>query len=119
MKNLGGFKIHCTIRSSHYAKALCNLGAGVNLIPRSVFRKFELGEQNSIVVSLQFANRSIKHHPLGIIENVLVKVEKFIFLVDFIVLNIEDDKKLPLILERHFVCHVENFSRCLTRKIHN
>ena len=52
--------------------------------------------------SLQLADRSIKH-PRGILENVLVKVDKFIILVDFIVLDMEDDKDVPLILGRPFL----------------
>ncbi|XP_031253889.1 uncharacterized protein LOC116111867 [Pistacia vera] len=54
------------------------------------------------MVSLQLTDRSIKH-PRGIIEDVLVKVDKFIFPMDFIVLDMEEDKEIPLILGRSFL----------------
>lgn len=53
-------------------------------------------------VSLQLADRSIKH-PGGVVEDVLIKVDKFIFLVDFIVLDMEEDQEIPLILGRPFL----------------
>ncbi|KAL0367437.1 UNVERIFIED_CONTAM: hypothetical protein Sradi_3633800 [Sesamum radiatum] len=54
------------------------------------------------IITLQLADRSIKY-PRGIVEDVLVKVGKFIILVDFIVLDIEEDKNMPLILGRPFL----------------
>ena len=54
------------------------------------------------MVFLQLADKSIKH-PMGVLENVLVKVDKFIFLVDFIVLDMEEDREVPLILGRPFL----------------
>ena len=54
------------------------------------------------MVSLQLADRSIKH-PRGIIKDVLVKVDKLIFPADFIVLDMEEDREVPLILGRPFL----------------
>ena len=71
---------------------LCDLGASINLIPLTIFKKLGLIKAKLTIVMLQLVDRSLKH-PRGIIEDVLVKVDKFIFLVDFIVLDIEDDKK--------------------------
>ena len=73
-------------------KALCDLGASINLMPLSVFRKLRIGDVKPTMVSLQLAERSIKH-PKGVLENVLVKVDKFIFPVDFIVLDMEEDRE--------------------------
>ncbi|XP_073121149.1 uncharacterized protein [Henckelia pumila] len=84
------------------ALALCDLGASINLMPYSVFRKLSLGEPKSTRMSLQLADRYIKY-PRGIIEDVLVKVDKFIFPVDFVVLDMEEDLDMPLILGRHFL----------------
>ncbi|XP_022891857.1 uncharacterized protein LOC111406708 [Olea europaea var. sylvestris] len=53
-------------------------------------------------VTLQLADRSLTH-PRGVIEDVLVKVEKFIFLADFMILDMEEDKDVPLILGRLFL----------------
>ena len=53
-------------------------------------------------MTLQLANRSFAH-PRGIIEDVLVKFDKFIFLADFIILDMEEDKEIPIILRRLFL----------------
>nr|XP_023872628.1 uncharacterized protein LOC111985214 [Quercus suber] len=64
--------------------------------------KLGLGEVKPTTISLQLANRSIKY-PRGVIEDVLVKVDKFIFLADFIVLDMDEDEEIPLILGRPFL----------------
>ncbi|XP_073120288.1 uncharacterized protein [Henckelia pumila] len=85
-----------------HAMALSDLGASINLMPFSVFRKLGMGEPKPTRVSLQLADRSIKY-PRGIIEDVLVKVDKFIFPVDFVVLDMEEDLDMSLILGRPFL----------------
>ncbi|XP_056169350.1 uncharacterized protein LOC130138655 [Syzygium oleosum] len=102
LKDPGSFTIPCTIGDSYFEKALCDLGASINLMPFSVFRKLGLGEVKATTVSLQLADRSIKY-PRGIVEDVLVKVDKFIFPADFIVLDMEEDFEVPLILGRPFL----------------
>ena len=82
-------------------KAICDLG-DINLMPLTIFRKLGLQEAKPTIVTLQLAYRSLMH-PRGIIEDVLVKVEKFILLVDIIVLDMEEDKKIPIILGRPFL----------------
>ncbi|XP_073279490.1 uncharacterized protein [Primulina huaijiensis] len=82
--------------------ALCDLGASINLMPFSVFRKLGLGEPKPTRMSLQPADRSVKY-PRGVIEDVLVKVDKFIFHADFVVLDMEEDMEMPLILGRPFL----------------
>ena len=71
-------------------------------MPLSIFRRLGLGEARQTTITLKLANRSLKH-PRWVIKDVLVKVEKFILLVDFIVLDIEEDKKIPIILGRPFL----------------
>ena len=66
--------------------ALCDLEASINLMPLSVFRRLQLGEEKPTTVTLHLANRSLAH-PRGVIEDVLVKVDNFIFPVYFIVLD--------------------------------
>ncbi|XP_010253001.1 PREDICTED: uncharacterized protein LOC104594413 [Nelumbo nucifera] len=102
LKDPGNFTIPCTIGSLKINKALCDLGASINLMPYSVFKKLGLGEPQPTRVALQLADRSIKH-PRGIIEDVLVKVDKFIFPADFIVLDIQEDVDVPLILGQPFL----------------
>ena len=86
LKDLGSFTIPCTIGKSYFDRALCDLGASINLMPLSIFRKLGLGEVRLTTISLQLADRSIKY-PRGVIEDVLIKVDKFIFLANFIVLD--------------------------------
>ena len=102
MKDPGSFTILCKIGNSIFERALCDLGASINLMPLSIFRRLGLGETIPTKVTLQLADRSLKH-PQGVIEDVLVKVEKFIFPADFIVLDMEEDKEIPIILGKPFL----------------
>ena len=78
------------------------MGASINLMPLSIFKQLGVGECRQTTVTLQLADRS-HAYPEGKIENVLVKVDKFIFPVDFIVLDFEGDKEVPIILGRPFL----------------
>ena len=102
LKDLGSFTILCTIGNTIFERDLCDLGASINLMPLSIFRCLGLGEARSTTVTLQLVDRSLKH-PRGVIEDVLVKVDKFNFPVDFIVLDMEEDKEIPIILGRPFL----------------
>ncbi|XP_062074960.1 uncharacterized protein LOC133778968 [Humulus lupulus] len=102
IKDPGSFTIPCTIGNVFFEKELCDLGASVNLMPLSIYRKLKLGEAHLTTVSLQMADRSVKH-PRGIIEDVLVKVDKFIFPADLIILDMEEDENIMIILGRPFL----------------
>ena len=102
LKDLGSFTIPCKIGNSIFERALCDLGANINLMPLSIFRQMGLGEARPTTVTLQLEDRSLKH-PRGVIEDVLVKVDKFNFSTDFIVLDMEKDKEIPIILGRPFL----------------
>ncbi|KAL5555585.1 hypothetical protein UlMin_037821 [Ulmus minor] len=102
LKDPGSFTIPCSIGNQYFGKALCDLGASINLMPMSIFKKLGIGEARPTTVSLQLADRSIAH-PEGKIEDVLVKVDKFIFPVDFIVLDYDADLEVPIILGRPFL----------------
>ena len=91
LKDLGSFTIPCIIGKHTFSKALCDLGASINLMPFLVAKKLNLGEITPTALSLQMVDRSLTFLK-GIIEDVLVKVDKFIFLVDFLVLEMEEDK---------------------------
>ncbi|XP_070045483.1 uncharacterized protein [Nicotiana tomentosiformis] len=102
--DLGSFTIPCSLGSTKFEKSLCDSGASINLMPLSIFRKFvgEIGEIKSIPVSSQLADQTTII-PEGIVEDVLVKVDKFVFPVDFIVVNMEENREIPLILGRPFL----------------
>ncbi|XP_075483716.1 uncharacterized protein LOC142523870 [Primulina tabacum] len=102
LKDPRSFSIPCMIGDVVFQKALCDLGASINLMRLSVFRKLGLGEHKPTRMSLQLADRSVKY-PRGVIEDVQVKVGKFIFPADFVVLDMEEDMEMPLILGRPFL----------------
>ena len=102
MKDPGSFTIPCTIGEFEFQKALCDSGASINLMAYSVAKKLSLGEITPTIVTLQMADRTLAK-PEGIIEDVLVKVGKFIFPVDFIILDMEENSQVPLLLGRPFL----------------
>ncbi|KAJ0493114.1 putative aspartic peptidase domain superfamily [Helianthus annuus] len=102
MMDGGSFTIPCLFGGSSVSHVLADLGASVNLMPYSIFSKLDLGEPIPTRMSIQLADRSVKY-PRGIVENVLVKVDQFVFPVDFIVLLMEVDDRVPLILGRPFL----------------
>ena len=71
-------------------------------MPLSMFKRLGLGEVKPSTICLQLADRSITY-PWGVIEDVLVKVGKFIFPADFVVMNMKEDLEVPLILGRPFL----------------
>ena len=70
-------------------------------MPLSVAKRLSLGELTPTAMTLQIADRTLAH-PASILEDVLIKVEKFVFPVDFVVINIKEDKQVPLLLGRPF-----------------
>nr|XP_027067480.1 uncharacterized protein LOC113693099 [Coffea arabica] len=102
LKDPGSFSIPCTIGNVDFSKALCDFGASVSLIPLTVARQLGLHELKRTNITLQLADRSIRY-PLGVLENVLIKVQKFIIPVDFVVLDMEEDISMPIILGRPFL----------------
>ncbi|XP_049391583.1 uncharacterized protein LOC125856021 [Solanum stenotomum] len=98
----GAFTILCTIGVLQFAKALCNLGASINLMPYEIYIQLGLGEPKATTMRLLMADRSIKHH-VGILYDILVKVNRFIFSADFVILDCEIDAEIPIILVRPFL----------------
>ncbi|KAI3732622.1 hypothetical protein L1987_63829 [Smallanthus sonchifolius] len=98
----GIFTIPCLFGSDTQCKALADLGASINLMPFSLYEKLDLRELSPTRMTLSLADRSVKY-PRGIIENLLVKVDKFVFPVDFVILDMEADEGVPIILGRPFL----------------
>ncbi|XP_070015654.1 uncharacterized protein [Nicotiana sylvestris] len=109
----GAFMIPCTIGSVKFAKDLCDLGESVILMPYSVFKTLGIGKPRPTSMRLQMADRTMKR-TLGVIEDVLVCVDKFILPVDFVILDCEVDCEVSIILGRPFLstgkalCDVES-----------
>ncbi|XP_070015213.1 uncharacterized protein [Nicotiana sylvestris] len=96
------FTILCTIGSADFAKALCDLGASINLMSYSMFKTLGIGQLRATSMRLQMADRTMKR-PLSIIDDVLVRVDKFILPADFVILDCEVDYEVPIILGRPFL----------------
>ena len=106
LKDPGSFTIPCTIGDHYFERTLMDLGASINLMPYSLYLKLKLGDLQPTSITLQFADRSVKR-PKGIVEDVLVKVDKFILPADFVILETEPDsyssEDVPIILGRAFM----------------
>lgn len=100
--DLGSFTLPCSIGSLSVKNALADLGASINLMPYSMFLKLGYSGLNKTRMNIQLADRSVKY-PLGICENVLVKIGNFKFLVDFVILEMEEDNLVPIIVGRPFL----------------
>ena len=102
MKDPGSFTIPCSIGKYEFKKALCDSGVSINLMPLSVVQRLSLGELTPTTITLQMADRSMAQ-PEGILEDVLVKVGKFVFPMDFVIMQMEEDTQVPLLLGRPFL----------------
>ncbi|XP_049373329.1 uncharacterized protein LOC125838305 [Solanum verrucosum] len=98
----GAFTIACTIGMLQFAKALCDLGASINLMPYAIYKQLGLGEPKATTIRLFMDDRSIKHH-VGILHDIMVKVDRFIFPTNFVILDCEIDTEIPIILGRTFL----------------
>ncbi|GKA23793.1 DNA-directed DNA polymerase [Tanacetum coccineum] len=101
-KDLGSFPIHCDIGQLHINNALADLGASISLMPYTMYAKLGLGEPKATRMSLELTDRSIQY-PRGIVENVLIKVDKFVLPIDFVILYMPEDSRVPIILGRPFL----------------
>lgn len=101
-KGLGSFIITCTIGNTVIKKALCDLGARINLMSLPIAKLIGLHEISPTTMSLAMADRSIDY-PNGIIKGVLIKVDKLVFPMNFIMLDMEKDSITPIILRRPFL----------------
>ncbi|GJX33526.1 reverse transcriptase domain-containing protein [Tanacetum coccineum] len=98
----GRFLIPCNFSKFDNCLALADLGASINLMPLSIWKKLGLPGLNDTKMVLELADRTISK-PTGVAENVFVKVGKFYFPADFVVLDFIADPRVPLILERPFL----------------
>ncbi|GJR79495.1 reverse transcriptase domain-containing protein [Tanacetum coccineum] len=96
------FLIPCDFQGMVECSALADLGASINLMPLSVWKKLSLPELTSTRMTLELADRSITR-PKGVAEDVFVKVGKFHYPADFVVVDYDADPRVPLILGRPFL----------------
>nr|GEY14818.1 DNA-directed DNA polymerase [Tanacetum cinerariifolium] len=96
------FLIPCDFPRMDVCHALADLDASINLMPLSIWKKLSLPELTPTRMTLELADRSITR-PKGVAEDVFVKVGKFHFPADFVVVDFEADPRIPLILGRSFL----------------
>ncbi|GJY37577.1 reverse transcriptase domain-containing protein, partial [Tanacetum coccineum] len=96
------FLIPCNFPGMDVCHALDDLGASINLMPLSIWKKLSLPELTPTRITLELADRSIIY-PKGLAKDVFVKVGKFYFPTDFVVVDFKADPRVPLILGRSFL----------------
>ncbi|XP_042460296.1 uncharacterized protein LOC122043781 [Zingiber officinale] len=102
LQDPGSFSIPCKIDSELIQKAFCDLGASISLLPYSLCKKLGLQNIKLTTMALQLADHSCRY-PMEIVEDMLVEVDGCIVPTDFIVLDMEEDPKIPIILGKPFL----------------
>ncbi|GKA19604.1 DNA-directed DNA polymerase [Tanacetum coccineum] len=119
-KDPGSFTIPCDIGQLHINNALADLGASISLMPYTMYEKLGLGEPKATRMSLELVDRSIQY-PRGIIENVLIKIDKFVLPIDFVILDMPEDSRVPIILGIPFLATspalIDVFNKNITLKV--
>ncbi|GKC09228.1 putative reverse transcriptase domain-containing protein [Tanacetum coccineum] len=119
-KDLGSFTLPCFINNVCFDNALVDLGASVSVMPLSTYLNLGLGELAHTKLTVELADRTMKY-PKGIAENVLVGIGKKIFPIDFIILDMPEDIKVSLILERPFLsiarAKIDVYKRKITLRV--
>ncbi|GJX75446.1 putative reverse transcriptase domain-containing protein [Tanacetum coccineum] len=119
-KDPGSFTLPCFINDFCFDNALVDLGASVSVMPLSTYLNLGLGELAHTRLTVELADRTVKY-PKGIAENVLVGIGKFTFPIDFIILDMPEDVKVPLILGRPFLstarAKIDVYKRKITLRV--
>jgi len=96
-KDPGCPTIDCSIGNQTFKNTLCDIGASVSVMPKTVFDKLDYSMLTPTTMCLQLADQSVRY-PAGIAENIPVKIRDFFIPVDFVVLDMQEERKIPLIL---------------------
>ncbi|GJQ98293.1 putative reverse transcriptase domain-containing protein [Tanacetum coccineum] len=119
-KDIGCFTLPCFINNVCFDNALDDLGVSVSVMPLSTYLNLGLGELAHTKLTVELADRTMKYLK-GIAENVLVGIDKFVFPVNFIILDMPEDIKVPLILGRPFLStarvNIDVFKRKITLRV--
>ncbi|GJR33221.1 putative reverse transcriptase domain-containing protein [Tanacetum coccineum] len=119
-KDLGSFTLPCFINNVCFDNAPVDLGASVSVMPLLTYLNLGLGELAHTKLTVELVDRTVKY-PKGIAKNVLVGIGKFTFLVDFIILDMPEDIKVPLILGRPFLstarAKIDVYKRKITLRV--
>lgn len=102
LKELGIFTIPCNIGDVFCGRYLCDLGGNINIMPLSILNHLGIGVARPTTITLKPADRSISY-PQGKIEDLLVKVDKFLLPVYFIIMNFNFDEDTLILLGKPFL----------------
>ncbi|GJV77262.1 reverse transcriptase domain-containing protein [Tanacetum coccineum] len=115
-KDLGSFTIPCDIGHLYIDNALADLGASISLMPYTMYEKLGLGEPKPTRMSLELADISIQY-PWGIAKDVLINLDKFVLLIDFVILDMREDSRILIILGRPFLATARAMIDVFNKKI--
>ncbi|GJT21973.1 zinc finger, CCHC-type containing protein [Tanacetum coccineum] len=119
-KDPGSFTLPCFINNVCFDNSLVDLGASVSVMPLSTYLNLGLGKLAHTKLTVELANRTVKY-PKRIAENVLVSISKFVFCVDFIILDMPENIKVFLILGRLFLstacAKIDVYKRKITLRV--
>jgi hypothetical protein len=106
-KDSGAFTIPCVIDNASFKRALCDLGASISIMPKHVYDSLSLEPLNKTSIVIQLADRSFVY-PLGVIKDVLVKIDSLVIPCDFYILDMEHDScdssnNTPILFGRPFL----------------
>ncbi|RYQ92030.1 hypothetical protein Ahy_B09g098119 [Arachis hypogaea] len=101
-KDPWSFHIPCAIGETRFDRALCDLGASINLMPLSLMKRLQINEIMPTDVVIRLADKTQKQ-AIGVVENVLIKVGKYFLPTDFVILDMEESHTHPIILGRPFL----------------
>ncbi|KAF8050839.1 hypothetical protein N665_1866s0003 [Sinapis alba] len=102
MEDPGSFVLSCEIEGAIFRRSLCDLGSSVNLMPYTVAKRLGFTNFKPIKIQLVFADRSVRH-PVGVVLDIDVVIGNYKIPADFVVLELDQEPKDPLILGRPFL----------------
>ncbi|GJS20919.1 zinc knuckle CX2CX4HX4C containing protein [Tanacetum coccineum] len=101
----GSFILPCSIGRLDFNNALADLGASISIMPLSMYKRLGMGKLELINMVIEMADNT-KSIPKGIVKNLLIKINKFILPVDFVILDMIEDFRMPIILGRPLLATV-------------
>ncbi|GKD08253.1 hypothetical protein Tco_1187938, partial [Tanacetum coccineum] len=121
-KDPGSFILPCSIGRLDFNNALADLGASISIMPFSMYKHLGIGKLETIKMKIELADNS-KCIPKGIVRNLLIKIDKFILPIDFIILDVLEDFRMPVILGRPLLttthAKVDVFKRSISLEVGN
>ncbi|XP_071709252.1 uncharacterized protein [Rutidosis leptorrhynchoides] len=110
------FLIPCNVNGSEMLTSLVDLGASINFMPYSIYKRLGLGDLSPTTTGVKLIYQSI-NSSMGITEDLIVKVGDMEFSFDFVIIDIKEDPVVPLVLGRPFLATAGSFFDIRTRKL--